>query len=52
MTNLLQMIENKREEMKEIAEREGLTSDKVIRCSQELDKLLNDYQISMAVTKD
>lgn len=36
-----QAIEKKREKMKYLAKRYGMTSKKTIHCSQELDKLLN-----------
>ncbi|MDX8365456.1 aspartyl-phosphate phosphatase Spo0E family protein [Cytobacillus sp. IB215665] len=45
MNQLQRTIEQKREEMTRIATREGLTSQKVIRCSQELDQLINHYLI-------
>lgn len=41
---LLETINDKREEMIEIANREGFTSEIVIKCSQDLDMLLNKYQ--------
>jgi stage 0 sporulation regulatory protein len=41
---LLETINNKRDEMIDIANREGYTSDAVVKCSQELDMLLNKYQ--------
>ncbi|WP_459500705.1 aspartyl-phosphate phosphatase Spo0E family protein [Bacillus sp. C1] len=36
-----QAIEKKREKMMYFAERYGVTSQKTVNCSQELDKLLN-----------
>ncbi|WP_242221091.1 aspartyl-phosphate phosphatase Spo0E family protein [Bacillus cereus group sp. BfR-BA-01380] len=36
-----QAIEKKREKMKYLAKRYGITSQKTVSCSQELDKLLN-----------
>lgn len=36
-----QVIEKKREKMKYLAERYGMTAKKTVSCSQELDKLLN-----------
>lgn len=36
-----QAIEKKREEMKYLARRYGITAKKTVHCSQELDKLLN-----------
>jgi hypothetical protein len=41
MLVLERVIEAKRFEMINIAERNGLSSTKTIKCSQELDKLLN-----------
>ena len=41
---LLETINNRREEMIITANREGYTSESVIKCSQELDILLNKYQ--------
>lgn len=43
-TKLLETINNRREEMIITANREGYTSESVIKCSQELDILLNKYQ--------
>ncbi len=42
--SLLELIDNKREEMIETANREGYTSEVAVRCSQDLDLLLNEYQ--------
>ncbi|MBU7591833.1 aspartyl-phosphate phosphatase Spo0E family protein [Metabacillus halosaccharovorans] len=42
--SLLELINNKREEMIETANREGYTSVLAVQCSQDLDKLLNEYQ--------
>jgi hypothetical protein len=36
-----QVIEKKREKMKYLAERYGMTAEETVTCSQELDKLLN-----------
>jgi hypothetical protein len=36
-----QAIEKKREKMKYLAKRYGMTSQKTVSCSQELDRLLN-----------
>lgn len=41
---LLIEIVQKRQEMMEIAEEKGFTSIETIKCSQELDELLNIYQ--------
>jgi stage 0 sporulation regulatory protein len=43
-TKLLETINNRREEMIITANKEGYTSESVIKCSQELDILLNKYQ--------
>ncbi|MGW8903918.1 aspartyl-phosphate phosphatase Spo0E family protein, partial [Heyndrickxia sporothermodurans] len=40
----LKQIQVKREEMIQLGKRYGLTNDKTIFCSQELDELLNEYQ--------
>ncbi|ASK63803.1 stage 0 sporulation protein [Virgibacillus phasianinus] len=40
---LLQAITKKRKEMIAIGVREGLTSKRAVKCSQELDRLLNLY---------
>jgi hypothetical protein len=47
MDTLLKHISKKREEMIDCAKKTGLTSNETIRCSQELDKLLNQYQFYM-----
>jgi hypothetical protein len=47
MDILLRNISKKREEMIHCANKTGLTSKETIRCSQELDKLLNQYQFYM-----
>lgn len=41
---LIEVIENKRREMIYLASIVGLTSKKTIKCSQELDELLNLVQ--------
>lgn len=41
---LLEKINNRREEMIIVANREGYTSENALKCSQELDILLNKYQ--------
>ncbi|MBD1380373.1 aspartyl-phosphate phosphatase Spo0E family protein [Metabacillus arenae] len=41
---LMTIINEKRKLMMESAETHGLTSSEVVRCSQDLDKLLNKYQ--------
>ncbi|WP_273131246.1 aspartyl-phosphate phosphatase Spo0E family protein [Metabacillus sp. HB246100] len=43
-TKLLEKINLKREEMIETATREGYTSETAVKCSQDLDMLLNEYQ--------
>jgi stage 0 sporulation regulatory protein len=44
---LMKEIQVKRETMIRIAEREGISSAETIRCSQELDKLILEFQQSM-----
>ncbi|AGX03608.1 MULTISPECIES: aspartyl-phosphate phosphatase Spo0E family protein [Bacillaceae] len=44
---LMKEIQVKREAMIKIAEREGISSAATIRCSQELDKLILEFQQSM-----
>jgi len=39
--NLIMLIEKKRKEMFELAEKNGYTSEQTIHCSQQLDQLLN-----------
>jgi len=41
---LLELINHKRKEMIETANREGYTSELAVKCSQDLDVLLNEYQ--------
>ncbi len=41
---LLELINNKREVMIETANREGYTSEQTVKCSQDLDLLLYEYQ--------
>nr|WP_066369775.1 aspartyl-phosphate phosphatase Spo0E family protein [Neobacillus fumarioli] len=41
--DLISLIEKKRVELIQVAARYGLTSSAAIRYSQELDKLLNEY---------
>jgi hypothetical protein len=41
MTYLLFMIENKKCRLKELTEQYGMTSEHTIKCSEELDILLN-----------
>lgn len=43
-TKLLETINSKRQEMIETANREGYTSEIAVKCSQDLDLLLNEYQ--------
>lgn len=47
MDHLLVEIQNKREKMIESAILNGFTNDDTIRCSQELDKLIIEYQRSV-----
>ncbi|OZM58672.1 hypothetical protein CIB95_03635 [Lottiidibacillus patelloidae] len=44
LMSLVDLIEMKRNRMFEIAEQYGLTDDKTVKCSQELDQLLNMYR--------
>jgi len=44
--SILQTIELKRKELIELGKTNGLTTDKTVKCSQELDRLLNIYQLS------
>ncbi|WP_078553376.1 aspartyl-phosphate phosphatase Spo0E family protein [Bacillus alkalicellulosilyticus] len=46
---LLLAIETKRNQMIDLAEKYGYTSEITVQCSQELDKLLNLAQKSYAV---
>jgi hypothetical protein len=41
---MLKLIEYKRQEMLDIAEKHGRTNDLTIRSSEELDKLILEYQ--------
>lgn len=41
---LLKEIDRKREEMVSVAQQTGFTSEETVRCSQELDKLIYEYQ--------
>jgi hypothetical protein len=41
---LMECIKEKKEKLVEIADRSGLTSTETVKCSQELDILLNVYQ--------
>ncbi|MDE3838315.1 aspartyl-phosphate phosphatase Spo0E family protein [Bacillus methanolicus] len=41
---MMKEIQHKREKMIDSAQKHGLTSERTIRCSQELDMLLNEYQ--------
>ena len=45
-SNLLTQIERKRKEMLKTANKHGLSSNQTIKCSQDLDKLLNKFQRS------
>lgn len=40
---LINQIEEKKKEMLDLADKHGLSSNETIRCSQDLDKLLNKY---------
>jgi stage 0 sporulation regulatory protein len=42
---LLANIDSKRKEMIEFAKIVGFTSEKTVKCSQELDMFLNEYQL-------
>ncbi|WP_066401088.1 aspartyl-phosphate phosphatase Spo0E family protein [Neobacillus mesonae] len=42
-TELVALIEKKRAELIKAANANGLTSSVAIRCSQELDQLINEY---------
>ncbi|MED1562530.1 hypothetical protein AJ85_12765 [Alkalihalobacillus alcalophilus ATCC 27647 = CGMCC 1.3604] len=44
-------IESKRNQMLRLAEKYGFTSDETVRCSQELDELLNTLQIPIIRNK-
>lgn len=48
---LLEKINDKREEMIEIAIKEGYTSEMAVNCSQDLDMLLNEYQLILIEEK-
>lgn len=41
VVNIIEFIENKRQEMVNLGEELGLSSEKTIICSQELDELIN-----------
>lgn len=41
---LMECIKEKKEKLVEVAGRSGLTSTETVKCSQELDILLNVYQ--------
>ncbi|MET3729610.1 MAG: aspartyl-phosphate phosphatase Spo0E family protein [Bacillota bacterium] len=41
---LMECIKEKKEKLVEVADRNGLTSNETVKCSQELDVLLNVYQ--------
>jgi stage 0 sporulation regulatory protein len=43
LVSLVELIEEKRRNMFEFADQYGLTDDKTVKCSQELDHLLNMY---------
>lgn len=46
-TLMLAEIQQKREKMIETAKKKGLASDETIRCSQELDQLIFEYQCAI-----
>lgn len=46
-TVMLAEIQQKREKMIEAAKKNGLASEETIRCSQELDKLIYEYQCAI-----
>lgn len=50
--DLLSLIRELREEMKELAEMDGFNNEKIINKSQELDKILNEYQKLLKKEKD
>ncbi|AIE59447.1 aspartyl-phosphate phosphatase Spo0E family protein [Bacillus methanolicus] len=41
---MMNEIQHKRKKMIDCAQKHGLTNERTIRCSQELDMLLNEYQ--------
>jgi stage 0 sporulation regulatory protein len=45
MKELLANIDSKRKEMIKFARKVGFTSEKTVKCSQELDMYLNQYQL-------
>lgn len=47
---ILVEIQRKREKMIDLAQEKGLTSDDTIKCSQELDQLIYQYQASFRKT--
>lgn len=49
---LLDTINHKRQEMIKIANREGYTSGIAVKCSQDLDLLLNEYQHILLAEKE
>lgn len=49
---ILVEIQKKRENMIELVHKKGLTSDDTIKCSQELDQLIYQYQLSFHQTKE
>ncbi|WP_226668463.1 aspartyl-phosphate phosphatase Spo0E family protein [Metabacillus litoralis] len=50
-TKLLDAIDDKRQEMIETANREGYTSETAVNCSQDLDLLINEYQLLLIEEK-
>lgn len=45
MKELLANIDSKRKEMVKFAQQIGFTSEKTVKCSEELDMYLNKYQL-------
>ncbi|MFC5402332.1 Spo0E family sporulation regulatory protein-aspartic acid phosphatase [Cohnella soli] len=50
--NIRRAIERKRREMHSLSDRYGITSEKVLRKSEELDHLLNTYGQGESVKKN
>ncbi|TXC91537.1 aspartyl-phosphate phosphatase Spo0E family protein [Metabacillus litoralis] len=50
-TKLLEKIDHKRHEMIETANKEGYTSETAVKCSQDLDLLINEYQLLLIEEK-
>jgi stage 0 sporulation regulatory protein len=45
MTNLLMLIDSSRRKMIELADKYGYTSKLTVECSQQLDRLLNQFMM-------